>query len=156
MNNKGFTVVEVIAAFSITMVISAFLFELLIEVKTIFVETSLKTNIEEKTSIISKNINNLLNDTSNTVSCSSTSNCTINGKSITASQNNDKKVKDYIIVNSQKFAMPKDGDNYIKITDINFTYNNQGNEGYLKISFNLTSDNLTNKYLYNTVYYYKI
>ena len=33
MNNKGFTVVELIAAFSITMVISIFLFELLLEVK---------------------------------------------------------------------------------------------------------------------------
>ena len=39
MNNKGFTVVELIAAFSITMIISVFFFEILIEVKDIFLET---------------------------------------------------------------------------------------------------------------------
>ncbi|MBR3229219.1 MAG: hypothetical protein IKF91_00155 [Bacilli bacterium] len=152
MNNKGFTVVELIAAFSVTMVISVFLFELLIEVKDIFIETSLKTNIEEKTAIISKNINNLLNDTSNIVNCSSNTNCTINGKSISVLQNNDKKQKDYIIIGNQKFAMPKDGDNYVKITGVDFT--NDSQLTYIKISFDLTSDNLAKPYEYNVVFYY--
>ena len=56
MNNKGFTVVELIASFALTMVITVFLFEVLIEVKDIFADTSTKTAIQQKASIISKNI----------------------------------------------------------------------------------------------------
>ena len=157
MNNKGFTVVELIAAFSITMVISVFLFELLIEVKDIFIETSLKTSIEEKTAIISKNIYNLFNDTSNVVTCSNNTTCTVNGDNISVVHNEDKKEKDYIIIKEQKFSTPKDGDNYIKIdnSSINLSTNSElGNEGYLIVSFDLTSDNLSIPYKYNTVFYY--
>lgn len=153
MNNKGFTVVELIAAFSITMVISVFLFELLIEVKNIFVETALKTNIEEKTAIVSKNINNLFKDTSNSVSCSSNSLASINGKSISITQNNDEKNPGYIIIiNGQKFSMPKDGDNYVKVTSPNIECND---EGYIRVNFSLTSSNLSKPYVYNVVFYYK-
>ena len=44
--NKGFTVVELIASFALTMVIAAFLFEVLIDVKDVFAETNIKTNIQ--------------------------------------------------------------------------------------------------------------
>ena len=156
MNNKGFTVVELIAAFSITMVISVFLFELLIEVKDIFVETSIKTNIEEKTSIISKNIYNLFNDNQNTVSCPDDTSCTVNGYNISVVHSEDKKENDYIIIKGQKFTMPKDGNNYIKIENINLSSVNSEleAEGYLIVNFELTSDNLTAPYKYNTVFYY--
>lgn len=154
MNNKGFTVVELIAAFSITMVISVFLFELLLEVKTIFVDTALKTNIEEKTAIISKNINNLFTEEGNTVSCSSTSSCSINGKSISISHTDAVNKSDYVIINNQKFAMPEDGADHVKITDVNFTSTIQGNEGFLIIRFLLRSPNLSKPYNYNVVYYY--
>lgn len=154
MNNKGFTVVELIAAFSITMIISAFLFELLIEVKNIFVETAIKTNIQEKTAIVSKNINNLFKETGNVVSCSSPEACTINGKNITVNRNYSTSVPDKINVNNQEFSMPKDGDEYVKITDIELTPGGQGTEGYLKVKFDITSGNLSKPYKYNVVYYY--
>ena len=41
MDNKGFTVVELIASFALTMVITIFLFEVLIEVKHVFADTSI-------------------------------------------------------------------------------------------------------------------
>lgn len=154
MNNKGFTVVELIAAFSITMIISAFLFELLIEVKNIFVETAIKTNIQEKTAIVSKNINNLFKETGNVVSCSNKEACTINGKSITVNRNYLTRVPDKIKINNQEFSMPKDGDEYVKIKQVDFKSGGQGTEGYLKIEFDITSGNLSKPYKYNVVYYY--
>lgn len=150
MNNKGFTVVELIAAFSITMVICIFLFELLIEVKDVFVETSIKTNIEEKSAIISKNINNLFKEEGNTVSCEGNVNsCTINGKNLTIANN-------YIQINNQKFYMPKDGETNIDIQLEKLQKNElTNNDGYLHLFFTLNSSNLSKPYQYNVVYYYK-
>ena len=56
MNKKAFTVVELIASFALTMIISVFLFEVLLDVKDIYVETAVKTSIQQKIGIISKNI----------------------------------------------------------------------------------------------------
>lgn len=147
MNNKGFTVVELIAAFSITMVISIFLFELLLEVKDIFVETSIKTNIEEKTAIISKNINNLFTEENNIIVNCNNNICTINGNQITINNDN-------IVIKNQKFTMPKDGDETIKITNTPIENMKLGNEGYVKVQFSLTSPNLSKPYEYNVVFYY--
>ena len=146
MNKKGFTVVELIAAFSITMIISVFLFELLIEVKDVFVETSIKTNIEEKTAIISKNINNLFDDSNIVKNCGGNT-CTINNKIITINDNS-------IIIDKQKFTMPKDGDSSIKVHNIKVENKQNINEGYVRIYFELTSPNLSKPYIYNVVSYY--
>lgn len=151
MNNRGFTVVELIAAFSITMVISLLLFELLIEVKDIFVETTIKTSIQQKTAIISKNINSLFKKTNNSVSCNSNTSCLINEKNIIINHSEDKKAPDYIIVGTQKFTMPKDGDTFVKINNPNL---NIVEEGIIKISFKMTSNNLSIPYDYNIVFYY--
>ena len=147
MNKKGFTVVELIAAFSITMVISVFLFELLIEVKDIFVETSIKTNIEEKNAIISKNINNLFIEEGNTITSCSGNRCTINGKEIAINNDN-------ITINGQKFTTPKDGDETVQITSPQVQHTSSANQGYVKIGFKLTSKNLSKPYEYNVVFYY--
>ena len=148
MNNKGFTVVELIAAFSITMVISVFLFELLIEVKDIFVETSLKTNIEEKMAIISKNINNLFIDENKSIDECSGNTCKINEKTITIYEHD-------IVIGDQKFTMPKDGNETITITEANIVNEAlTGTEGYVKVNFTLESPNLSKQYIYNVVFYY--
>ena len=147
MNNKGFTVVELVAAFSITMIISVFLFELLIEVKDIFVETSLKTNIEEKTAIISKNINSLFLKEGNEIKSCGESTCTINDETIIINQND-------ISIGGQIFSTPKDGNNNAKITNSNIINNTLESGGYINISFSLTSPNLSKPYDYNVVFYY--
>ena len=83
MNKKGFTVIELMAAFTLTMVISIFLFELLIESKDIFIETSLKTSIQEKMGIISKNIRAQISKTKTvTITCSENKKCTIDDKNL--------------------------------------------------------------------------
>ena len=149
MKKNGFTVVELIASFALTMIISLFLFEVLIDVKDIFVETSIKTNIQEKLAIISKNIKYQINNGSS-ISCASNA-CTINNdlNLITFNENSIK-------VGGQKYEMPKYGDNQVEIKDENIANNcdENSNNCYLKISFRLTHKNLSKSYDYNVVYYY--
>ena len=145
MNKKGFTVVELIAAFSLTMVISVFLFEILIEAKDIFIETALKTNIQEKTSIISKNIRTRVLSSTSTINCS--------GNACTAGGSNVITVNDYnVILGNQKIATPNDGDTNIKIENVNLS----ADATTLKVHFELKSQNLTKPYIYNVVFYYTV
>ena len=51
-NNKGFTVVELLASFALTMVIVVFLFEILIELKDLYYEAGLKTEVIHKQSML--------------------------------------------------------------------------------------------------------
>ena len=146
MKKNGFTVVELIASFALTMIISLFLFEVLIDVKDIFVETSIKTNIQEKMAIISKNIKYQINNGS-IISCASNA-CTINDLNlITFNENNIK-------VGEQTYKMPSYGKSQVTITSKNLATYCKDNNCYLKISFRLTHKNLSKSYDYNVVYYY--
>ena len=148
MNNKGFTVVELIASFALTMIITVFLFEVLIEVKDIFADAGTKSAIQQKFSIISKNIkNNLTNGAS--VSCSGNT-CSWNGNTLKIDQAGRK-----VVVNGQNFEMPDTVD--IK----SYNLNNSCYEGsvppvncYLKVQMTLTSGNLKQDYDYSVTYYY--
>ena len=60
-NKKGFTVVELIASFTLTMLISVFLFEVLIEAKDVFVETAIKTKVEKTMAVVYKNLKSIPN-----------------------------------------------------------------------------------------------
>lgn len=145
MNNKGFTVVELIASFALTMIITVLLFEVLIEVKDIFADAGTKSALQQKFSIISKNIkNNLTNGIF--VSCSGNT-CSWNGNILKIDQTSKK-----VVVNGQNFEMPDTVD--IKSYDLNNTctlYN-----CYLNIQMILTSGNLKQNYDYSVTYYYNI
>ena len=58
---KGFTVVELIVSFSLTMVIVVFLFQIVISLKNMYTANSLKTELLNKQAIISDKINNSFN-----------------------------------------------------------------------------------------------
>ncbi len=144
-NNKGFTVVELIASFALTMVIVVFLFEVLIEIKDVFIETSLKTTIQEKMGVISKNIKVNLSSNSQVISCSNNT-CTISDESKIVINNNS------VTINNQNFNLP-DG---VGISDYELNNNCEGKNCFLKVKFNLKSDNLNKPYEYKAVYYYNI
>lgn len=146
MNNKGFTVVELIASFALTMVITVFLFEVLIEVKDIFADTSTKTAIQQKASIISKNIENILPSMGSTVSCSG-STCNINGKTLSIQQSNNR-----VVINGQNFDMPD------TVSIKSYSLNNICDDVncYLYVQMTLDSGNLKNKYNYDVTYYYNL
>lgn len=144
INNKGFTVVELIASFALTMVITVFLFEVLVEVKDIFADTSTKTAIQQKASIISKNIQNNLPMIGTAVSCSG-ARCNINGKTLRIDQAGKK-----IIINGQNFNMP----DTVSIKKYNLNNSCEGSNCYLYVNLILSSGNLRKDYNYDVTYYY--
>lgn len=144
-NNKAFTVVELLASFALTMLISVFLFEVLIEVKDIFVDTSIKTNIQEKMNIISKNIRNNLPASGSVVSCSTTdiNTCNLNDKVIKVESTE-------ILIHNQKFQMPDS----VKISSHTLSQSCIDQECYFNVQLTLTSENLKKDYKYNSIFYY--
>lgn len=56
-NNKGFTVVELLVTFSLTMIIVIFLMQIIIVLKDIYVSNDVKTKLLNKQSILSYKIN---------------------------------------------------------------------------------------------------
>lgn len=143
-NSKGFTVVELIASFALTMIISVFLFEVLIEVKDVFIETSLKTNILEKVGIISKNIR--LNLPKGEISCNnSVKKCTYGGSNIV-----DLSSDTFVTVGSQKFDMPSN----VTIENKTVTSMCMGDDCTLEVKFKLNHPNLSEPYNYKVIYYF--
>ena len=61
MNNKAFTVVELLASFTITMIILVFLLEILLEIKNIYYSSEIKTAVYNKNAIVASAINKRLN-----------------------------------------------------------------------------------------------
>ena len=57
---KGFTVVELIVSFSLVMVIAIFLFQIVIGLKNLYTNSGLKTELLNKQSLISNEINKKL------------------------------------------------------------------------------------------------
>ena len=149
-NNKGFTVIELLASFALTMIITVFLFEVLIEVKDIFADTSTKTAIQQEAGIISKNIQKLISPEGSSVTCTSTSNmgtCNINGKQLQIDKNNNK-----LVINGQNFKMPDTVS--IKNFNLDNSCNDTGMNCYLYIKMTLDSGNLKKEYNYDVTYYY--
>ena len=60
MNSKGFTVVELLASFTLTMVIVVFLFEIVLNLKDVYVESVLKNKVINNNSLIATSINKKL------------------------------------------------------------------------------------------------
>ena len=149
--NKGFTVVELIASFSLTMVISVFLFEVLIDVKDIFVETTIKTAIQEKMGLISKNIKYYLPPVGSKASCSSNTSCTLtNNKGGVTQENVAVEISEEgVLINNQLFNMPETVTIDLLKSELS-VYDNC----YLKVELLLNSANLSKPYVYTVVFYY--
>ena len=62
INKKGATVVELIVSFALVMVISVFLFQLVISLKELYDNSIIKTELLNKQSLISNQLNKTLND----------------------------------------------------------------------------------------------
>lgn len=147
-NNKGFTVVELIASFALTMIITVFLFEVLIEVKDVFADTGTKTSIQQKASIISKNIQHLIPNTDTSISCTNSSNlgtCQINGQTLQIDKGNNK-----VVINGQNFAMP----DTVNIKSFILYNSCRDTNCYLHTQMVLESGNLKQEYNYDVTYYY--
>lgn len=152
-NNKGFTVVELITSFALTMIITVFLFEVLIEVKDVFAETSVKTAIQEKLSIISKNIKAALPSDGTYLSCLDNT-CNISGavNSKIVIDKGDETTPAKVTVGNQVFNLP-DG-TVIEDYSLNPYVNPDDYNCYLSIYLKLNHSSLSKPYEYKITFYY--
>ena len=131
MNNKGFTVVELLASFTLTMVIVVFLFEIVLELKTVYVDTSLKTTVLNKNSVVATTLHDYLEKEQNP-------------EKITGSTNT-------ININGTSIQMPSDatinGFNKTKVCDSN-------NNCYIKVNYTVKSNYLEKDIPFNYIYTY--
>ena len=62
MNNKGFTVIELLSSFVLIMIIVVFLFEIVLELRNVYINETVKTEIVNKNAIIATALNQTLED----------------------------------------------------------------------------------------------
>ena len=100
-NNKGFTVVELLASFTLTMIIVVFLFEIVLELKNVYINESIKTESINKNAVVATAIHKLLdNPNLSSVSCSGNT-CTITPSNKTINVGSKT-----VTVGNQKFTYP--------------------------------------------------
>ena len=154
MNKKGFTVVELLASFTLTMIIVVFLFEIVLELKDVYVNNALKTKVLNQNALIAtkldKTLDNLIVSSAN---CSGNS-CTINGYSsnLVISIGSDK-----VSFGSEQIKMPSDA--AITLTNFSANLNNAVTDSakdnaYIRISYDVTSPNLNKPVHFNYIYSY--
>lgn len=102
LNNKGFTVVELLASFSLMMVVTIFLFEVVMELKNIYVSSSLETTVKNENALIARAINEQLADGVQVKNYDGTTCHLTNGDIKIDPANN------IIIVGNRTFKMPND------------------------------------------------
>ncbi len=80
-NNKGFTVVELLSSFVLVMIIVVFLFEIVLELRNVYINEAVRTEIVNKNAILATALNQKLESTNNPSSIS----VTVSGTKVTAS-----------------------------------------------------------------------
>lgn len=155
MNNKGFTVVELITTFVIIGVIATLLIQITINLSDLYNKTSVKTELYYKQSIISKNLNEaFLNN-----SIISINSCGVNCLDITYSDYSKKQIKiedNLIFIGDEAFELVKNskiGDTKIDIiySPVSLQYKN---DTILNIKIPIKYNGIDNDFGINLVYQY--
>ena len=153
LNNKGFTVVELLASFILTMIIVVFLFEIVLELRNLYLNESVRTvSINENALVVNAIHNNLDDKIITGGSCTSTR-CTITHTegSLTVSVSGNT-----VTVGSQKFEYPEKADlqsvSLTKVGPVNT--GTAGINAYFKISYIVRSADLNDDIIFNYVYPY--
>lgn len=145
--NKGFTLVEIIVAFALTMIVVLFLFQLIITLKQIYTNNFVASNLVLKQANISKMINSdlLTSNLGNFTGYSIQNNCYIlsfqSGPSRTICSN---KLNNTIIYNDYEFELVKGS----KVGDLSIKQEN--NDLYIHIP--IRYPDLDNDYGVKAVY----
>lgn len=148
-NNKGFTVVELLASFTLTMIIVVFLFEIVLELKNVYINESLKTEAINKNAVVATSIHKMLDDPNlSSVACSG-STCTITPGNKTINVGSKT-----VTVGNQKFTYPdKVTLQNIKLEIIPYT-TTIANHNIIKIRYDVTSADLDKPINFNYIYTY--
>lgn len=153
LNNKGFTVVELLASFILTMLIVVFLFEIVLELRNLYLNESVKTESINENAVVANAINNNLeNKVVLGANCNGTS-CTITHSdgtlNISVSGNT-------VTVGNQKIEYPEKA-SLSSVSLTNYGPVNTGGSGinaYIKISYVVSSADLDDDINFNFVYSY--
>ena len=157
LNKKGFTVVELLASFTLTMIIVVFLFEIVLELKDVYVNNSLKTRVMDKNALIATNINNKLSKKYISSATCSGNSCTVtylDGSTdpITVDE------EGVSIGTKQKITMPEGSEIssiVLSVATVPLAVANPNiDNSYLQISYIVTGGNLNEDVTFNYVYTY--
>lgn len=156
MNKKGFTLVELIISFSLAVVICIFLLQLILSLKTLYDNSGVKTEILNKQSLIS----NQINKTFTSKSISSLSNCGENCIKVNYTDKTNDILKIDYNTNTLQFGnfhttLPKN--TYFKTPIIDIVYSgvvdNESNDALLYINIPIESKDLKKEeFKINVVY----
>jgi len=166
INNKGFTVVELLASFVLTMVIVVFLFEIVLELRNVYINESVRTEVINKNAVVANSVNKLLEDKSITgVNCTGSA-CTITTvKSVTSETATTDVTETQTIsvsnntvtINKQKIVFP----DKTKLTNISLTKNGplstdlNADNSIIKIGYDIESADLNKTIEFRLVYTYR-
>lgn len=62
LNNKGFTVVELLATFTLTMIVTMLLFEVVLELKKVYISSDVETLIKNENALVANELNKQIFD----------------------------------------------------------------------------------------------
>ncbi len=127
MNNKGFTVVELLSSFVLVMIIVVFLFEIVLELRNVYINESVRTEIVNKNAILATALNQKLDSTTDI-------------SSITASVSGTK-----VNANGRVIIYPEN------TTLSNFS--RDYSEGVFSVNFKISNPELDKDMEFNFVYY---
>ena len=148
MNNKGFTVVELLASFTLTMIIVVFLFEIVLELKDVYSSDSIKTKIITQNSLIATALNKKFEKGIYESNCD-TNICTVNNRDYQISVSDNK-----VIIGDQTFSFPTI--TTIKLDDEKYqckSFQMDGN-AYIKIAYVVDSSYLKKPIKFSYTYSY--
>lgn len=165
-NNRGFTVIELLTSFTLTMVIVVFLFEILIQLKDLYYEAEVKTEVLYNKSMLIEKIRNdldekeLINVNCGDNTCDFTfANNTTSSLTINKNENiiiyGDKKIKFPTEINFTNYEITScDMENGKPKNDIGLLEGTIAKNCYFTIKIDIESKKLSDEYDINVVYPY--
>lgn len=159
LNNKGFTVVELLASFVLTMIIVVFLFEIVLELKNVYINETVRTEVINKNAVVASSINNVFeNQYFKGINCSSETSCKVpisNNVEGAATLYNipitvDKDTKT-VTIDKQKIVYS----GKTQLTNVKLSVNPSEDNTIFRISYDIESADLNKPIKFNLIYSYK-
>ena len=150
LNNKGFTVVELLATFTLTMVVMVFLFEVVLELKNVYIASNVETLAKNENALIASELNKQIYNKNIPISCLNNT-CTLSdGKTIIFDSSSAK-------IGVKTYEMPEDTTiEHLSIgTQCTTSAPKNSENCFLKVSYEVKSPDLKNNIPFNLVLIYK-
>lgn len=154
LNNNGFTVVELLATFTFTMIVTTFLFEVVLELKNVYMDSNIETLVKNENALIATELNRQIYNKNIPSSCAGKS-CTLtDGKTIKFDSDSN---PNSVTIGVKQFEMSEDAiiEDLSIGTQCTTTAPNSSENCFLKVSYVVKSPDLKNDIPFNLVLTYK-